>query len=78
DTPGLNRAGLITATLTFSLDGRDYEFVVFEETFAEEQFFAQKYPGGVEYSLVLANQFRGQNCHLNVYLNGVVVYTSDS
>ena len=44
DTPGLNRAGLITATLTFSLDGRDYEFVVFEETFAEEQFFAQKYP----------------------------------
>jgi len=78
DTAGLDRAGLVTATLSFSLDGRDYEFVVFEETFAEEQLFAQKYPGGVEYSLVLANQFRGQNCHLNVYLNGVVVYTSDS
>ena len=78
DIAELNREGLVTATLFFTLDGRDYEFVVFEETFSSEQFFTQKYPGGIDYSLTLANRFRGQNCHLNVYLNGVVVYTSDS
>ena len=78
DIAELNREGLVTATLFFTLDGRDYEFVVFEETFSSEQFFTQKYPGGIDYSLILANRFRGQNCHLNVYLNGVVVYTSDS
>ncbi len=73
----LSREGLITATLSFVLGERTYEFVVFEETFQKEALFAQKYPGGMDYSLTLASRFRGQNCVLNVYLNGVVVYTKD-
>ena len=71
----LSKEGLVTATLTFTLEEHQYEFVVFEENFTKEQLFAQKYPGGYDYTLVLSSQFRGQNCTLNVYLNGIVVYT---